>query len=53
MKGTCEHSDICGRNALDGDNGKCILHSENPDKGEKAFEAALETHREEHGAIFR
>jgi hypothetical protein len=45
---TCEHSDVCGRDALDEHDGKCILHSENPDKDKGAFKEALEEHQEEY-----
>lgn len=50
---TCEHSDICGRDALDGHDGKCILHSEDPGKDEEAFEEAFLEHQREHGQNFR
>lgn len=53
MEGTCEHSEICGRNALDGHDGKCILHSKELDKDQEAFEEALEEHQEVHGPDFR
>jgi uncharacterized protein YjbI with pentapeptide repeats len=53
MEGTCEHSEVCGRDALDGHDGKCILHSENLDKDWEAFKEALEEHRDEHQGDFR
>lgn len=50
---SCKHWKVCGREALDEHGGKCILHSEKPEKDEEAFEVALEKHREEHGTDFR
>lgn len=50
---TCEYSNICGRDALEGHDGRCILHSEKADKDEDAFNEALEVHRENHGPDFR
>lgn len=50
---TCEHLDVCGRDALDGHDGKCILHSAKPDKDEEAFKKALGKHREGHGDNFQ
>lgn len=52
MKRNCEHSEVCGRDALD-DNEMCILHLEDSEKDEKAFEEALADHLEENGTIFR
>ncbi len=48
----CEHYQVCERDALDGHDGKCILHSENPDKDSEAFLEALEKHQQ-HGLDFR
>jgi hypothetical protein len=33
MDDTCEHTDICGRVALEGHDGKGILRAEKPDRG--------------------
>jgi len=52
MEGTCEHSEICGRDSLNGEV-MCILHSEDSEKDEEAFKKALEKHWEEHGSNFR
>lgn len=49
----CEHSPVCGREARDGHDGKCILHSEVPDKNQEAFEEALDEHREDREGDFR
>lgn len=49
----CEYTSICGRNALDGHDGRCILHSEEIGKDENAFDEALKKHWEEHGPDFR
>lgn len=37
MDAAREHSDVCGRNVLDGHDGKCILHSEDPEKDEEQY----------------
>lgn len=50
---TCEFSEVCWRDALEGHDGKCILHSEDPEKNEEAFEEAFEEHREERDGDFR
>ena len=50
---TCEHSDICKRNAKRGHDGKCILHSEDPGKDEETFEEAIKKHHRSHGPDFR
>jgi hypothetical protein len=49
----CNHADVCGRDALDGHDGQCILHSENSEKDAEAFKEALEEHQAEHGPYFR
>lgn len=53
MEGSCEYSDVCGRDALDGHDGRCILHSEKSEKDEATFKEELEAHWEEHGTDFR
>lgn len=53
MEGTCDYSQICGRDALDGRDGRCILHSEDPDKDKDLFREALGEHREKHNEDFR
>ena len=50
-EGTCEHSEICGRDALKNET-KCILHLEDPDKSKDAFDLALDKHLEKQGADF-
>ena len=41
------HYKVCERKALDGHDGKCILHSEDPTRDEGTFREALESHQEE------
>ena len=48
----CKHYRICGRDALDGED-LCILHSQNPEKGRKAFDEALAEHRKVKGDDFQ
>lgn len=48
----CEHSDVCGRDVLEGHDGRCILHSTDSEKDVEAFKRALKEHREEHGPNF-
>lgn len=48
----CEYHEICGREALDGHNGRCILHSEDLNKDKEAFDSALEVHQAERGPDF-
>lgn len=52
LEGTCEHAEICGRNALKNET-ECILHLDNPDKSEDAFNLALDEHIEKQGTDFR
>ena len=39
----CRHHEICGRDALEGDDA-CILHSYNLQKDKKSFDTALDEH---------
>jgi uncharacterized protein YjbI with pentapeptide repeats len=49
----CEHYEICGRDAVKGvEENLCVLHSENPGKDKKAFNEALDEHRNEKGTDF-
>lgn len=50
---TCEYSSICGRDALEEHDGRCILHSEEISKDKEAFIKALKEHQEAHGPDFR
>jgi len=43
----CEYYNVCERQALDSHNGKCTLHSEDPEKDEEEFRRALKSHREQ------
>jgi uncharacterized protein YjbI with pentapeptide repeats len=49
----CKYYDICGLDALeDTEEGRCILHSENPEKNITAFGAALAEHRKRRPVTF-
>jgi len=52
MVDKCEHHDICSRDALEGHNGLCILHSENSQKDTAEFKRVLEKHQAMHGPNF-
>lgn len=47
----CMHHEICGREALEGED-LCILHSHEPEKDKTAFYEALTEHRKEKGDRF-
>ncbi len=47
----CKHHEICGLDALEGEE-YCIIHSHNPDKDKTAFYEALTEHRKEKGDRF-
>lgn len=47
----CRHHEICGRDALEGDDA-CILHSYNLQKDKKSFDTALDEHLKEQGECF-
>ncbi|WP_263789951.1 pentapeptide repeat-containing protein [Salinibacter sp.] len=48
----CKHHRVCKKQALDGHDGKCILHSEDFGKDKQKFRAVLEEHIEKHGFTF-
>ncbi|MCS3860573.1 uncharacterized protein YjbI with pentapeptide repeats [Salinibacter ruber] len=57
MEENCEHYDVCGRKALSGHDGKCILHSENRKKHTEGYGdplgTAIEKHIKENGPNFK
>ncbi len=51
--GNCKYYEICGLSGeADPNEGLCILHYKNPEKDEKAFAYALNTHRKKNGDNF-
>lgn len=48
----CTHYETCQREALNGHDGRCILHSKNSNKDTEAFDKALSEHHKENGPKF-